>query len=49
MASLIQSLVSNILTASYRLVDTIEEEQASMELTVVQLEAGSCHPDERDV
>ena len=40
-ASLIQSSVGNILTASYRLVDTIKEEQAPTELTAVQLEAGS--------
>ena len=40
-ASLIQSSVGDILTASYRLVDTIKEEQAPTELTAVQLEAGS--------
>ena len=40
-ARLIQSIVGDIQTASYRLVDTIKEEQAPTELTVVQLEAGS--------
>ena len=40
-ASLIQSSVGDILTASYRLVDAIKEEQAPTELTAVQLEAGS--------
>ena len=40
-ARLIQSLLGGIPTASYRLVDTIKEEQAPTELTAVQLEAGS--------
>ena len=44
-----QSSVGGIPTASYRLVDTIKEEQALTELTVVELEAGSRHPDESDV
>ena len=40
-ASSIQSLIGDVPTASYRLVDTINEEQAPTELTAVQLEAGS--------
>ena len=42
--SLIQSLVGDIQTASYRLVDTIKEEQAPMELTAVQLEQDHMTP-----